>query len=1181
MTGLRAAVTPDVSPTRGEQLSRCARETTPQDSVAREIRRIVGRPNEWPDSRVLAELEALASVHGDDAVRMAVQAGNSNNKTALMFAVQFRPTAVVASALVQRWGADVDATTRRGHTPLIFAAGRGRDDAVAMLLQAGADARVKTVTGDSAVQMGATRLMVATLQALRAAERSGTAWRDFTASEDALAAQGEHARTCTHCRKRLIEEHRRQRDGLADSDSTPALQPYDARTVAMMDEWVDAKRAKDYATSDTIRDELRSMGVDPDGRGLDGRSAWPARLIQTPFGEWVRCEAEQDEARQAAASSFGSACAEEAARAMSDVREAIAERGDLSEALVTAAMRTGERLGSRWRPTAAKVKPSQYNRRRARETPKVDERATLDEAVVDVLVAALDVAARDAGAMAVLEATTDAALAAALEKSTCRDRRAVRAVVAAVLASACAGNKHRSSSSDMVGGTRTNGQALVEATSTSGRSIHVGPVPSAGAPCHADRDYRFISLGSFGGCDSMLYVTTSNDDCKTPQERVMWRLHTAIHCTVHLNFRSDSHAEKCSRLLRQRGWLANPDVRSPSSSGVPNGPYSGPTFSQAFEPGTVELYGSANWEGSYFVFVELPTADAPDLVGRDDSVLEQSFLRRDDSVEPNRANRHGLVGQDNESFEIRRHLSGRNYRACEVTGGAAPDAGDAEESDLGYRDGPVDRDRSMAAALAHMTAAEIAGAAEPATAIEILSARAMASSSSSWTDAAATVEAWRRALDVDGAGYAGEAYVVSASAAAAGRCRIRGPTSRSCGPAAWARLAVFATRAPWPTDGVEGMGETGEEDATGETGETGATGETGETGETGATGETGETGATEETGETGATGATGETGATGATPNPALETQLRETAVTPAMPDRPAECHAVVRSAAAALQALDRRAEALGCSDSWSKTVNELANHEAEDMTEATKVSRRLLAAHAHRLARTTVPSAPPTVAAPAPLSQLPAAPPVAATVTWVDDAAAAEAALNLLGSRAAACAAQGSGLVIGVDCEWATDHGAPALMQLSLSPDEETFLVDVAALLSCGALGLLDRIARAVLYPDVGTEVIGFAFEHDLRRLRVLLLTPIDGGTEVAAPPPSPATMAVVDMQRVAMQAGIVARGNGTPSLQHTVAAILGLRLDKNEQCSDWARRPLTQSQLDYAALDSAILLRLRKQLP
>ena len=52
----------------------------------------------------------------------------------------------ICEALVEQ-GADVNATTRRGHTALIFAAGRGRTAIVRSLLALGANPRVMTVTG--------------------------------------------------------------------------------------------------------------------------------------------------------------------------------------------------------------------------------------------------------------------------------------------------------------------------------------------------------------------------------------------------------------------------------------------------------------------------------------------------------------------------------------------------------------------------------------------------------------------------------------------------------------------------------------------------------------------------------------------------------------------------------------------------------------------------------------------------------------------------------------------------------------------------------------------------------------------------------------------------------------------------------------------------------------------------
>ena len=52
------------------------------------------------------------------------------------------------------------------------------------------------------------------------------------------------------------------------------------------------------------------------------------------------------------------------------------------------------------------------------------------------------------------------------------------------------------------------------------------------------------------------------------------------------------------------------------------------------------------------------------------------------------------------------------------------------------------------------------------------------------------------------------------------------------------------------------------------------------------------------------------------------------------------------------------------------------------------------------------------------------------------------------------------------------------------------------------------------------------------------------------------------------------------TPSLRRVCARTIGVRLDKAQQCSDWARRPLLQEQFTYAALDAHILLQVYEAL-
>ncbi len=64
-----------------------------------------------------------------------------------------------------------------------------------------------------------------------------------------------------------------------------------------------------------------------------------------------------------------------------------------------------------------------------------------------------------------------------------------------------------------------------------------------------------------------------------------------------------------------------------------------------------------------------------------------------------------------------------------------------------------------------------------------------------------------------------------------------------------------------------------------------------------------------------------------------------------------------------------------------------------------------------------------------------------------------------------------------------------------------------------------------------------------------------------------------VVDTREASIRLRRAASGH---SLREVCARELGLELDKREQTGDWTRRPLTESQVTYAALDAEVLLRL-----
>ena len=169
------------------------------ESLSKELRELCGRPRSSTAAECVAASEALDS----DIATQVVQRANRNGKTPLHFAAQNRRSGdcvLVCEALLQR-GALVNATTDRGHTPLIYAAGRGRDEAVALLLAHGANPRVICVTGHTAAQMAVGHVWDDCVELLEAAEQSSDQeWLDFRKDPAAVEAHMEHCKSCPSCR---------------------------------------------------------------------------------------------------------------------------------------------------------------------------------------------------------------------------------------------------------------------------------------------------------------------------------------------------------------------------------------------------------------------------------------------------------------------------------------------------------------------------------------------------------------------------------------------------------------------------------------------------------------------------------------------------------------------------------------------------------------------------------------------------------------------------------------------------------------------------------------------------------------------------------------------------------------------------------------------------------------------
>lgn len=160
----------------------------------------------------------------------------------------------------------------------------------------------------------------------------------------------------------------------------------------------------------------------------------------------------------------------------------------------------------------------------------------------------------------------------------------------------------------------------------------------------------------------------------------------------------------------------------------------------------------------------------------------------------------------------------------------------------------------------------------------------------------------------------------------------------------------------------------------------------------------------------------------------------------------------------------------------------------------------------------------------------------------------------------------------VGFDAEWpAAPEGVPVLLQLATSA--AAFLVDLVALAESDAL----RSLLKEIFSDSAVVTVGFSGIEDMKsiargypRLRtdaIAMCKPLD----------------IRDLAgRVrSRERGVAKRKvNEGLSLAKVAERFLGKPLDKTLQMSDWRRRPLSPSQVQYAALDAWVCVGLRWRL-
>lgn len=149
--------------------------------------------------------------------------------------------------------------------------------------------------------------------------------------------------------------------------------------------------------------------------------------------------------------------------------------------------------------------------------------------------------------------------------------------------------------------------------------------------------------------------------------------------------------------------------------------------------------------------------------------------------------------------------------------------------------------------------------------------------------------------------------------------------------------------------------------------------------------------------------------------------------------------------------------------------------------------------------------------------------------------------------------------LQVGIDTEWGDDndgqHTGPSIVQLAVG--KEAWVIDTSQPTE------MTKSFFSWLFGHDRLQFLGFAFAHDVAKL-TNMMQPMDKNSSCVP-------QSLLDLQKVAMTG---MDRSYTPSLKRVVAQWLESNLDKTEQCSEWDRRPLRSSQLEYAATDAAVLL-------
>ena len=188
--------------------------------------------------------------------------------------------------------------------------------------------------------------------------------------------------------------------------------------------------------------------------------------------------------------------------------------------------------------------------------------------------------------------------------------------------------------------------------------------------------------------------------------------------------------------------------------------------------------------------------------------------------------------------------------------------------------------------------------------------------------------------------------------------------------------------------------------------------------------------------------------------------------------------------------------------------------------------------------------------------------------VHWVADAAGVAAMREAVMDPARnPTTREGYPPIVGLDGEWKPGSRTPVSI-LQVATRTDAFVVDMFAVAKRDAPDDAREAFDAFLHELLrSAEVykLGFSFGYDLTRMKASY-------PHLASLREKGEPRAMVDVKQLA-HAASANRSNLRVGLATLTKMTLGATLSKEQQCSDWSRRPLAPAQLAYAAADAFYL--------